>query len=153
MDTTVLILIGVILLLFFVSIILWTVWAYRVPTMAEGVFYYPSIASGRKGDANVGLIVKLRYRPNSKQGDLPDKDEVLTNAKAIFDDKGTYPEDSEWGLLGQSIAERVYKAYTTVGGVSLQINVLGGANESTVSTHGWVMPLSGDARYYDPSHD
>lgn len=150
MDGPLWIVIGVFLLLFVVSMVLWTVWAYQVPSLAEGVYYYPTIATGRKEDSSVGLIVKLRYNRNTKQGDIPEKADVLANASAVFDDKTTYPEDSEWNLLGQDIAERIYKAYTSVSGVSLQINVQGDANETTLSTHGWVSPLSGDARYYDP---
>jgi len=148
METALFIVIGVFLLLFVVSLILWTVWAYQVPSYAEGVFYYPTIATGRKEDSSAGLIVKLRYYRNTKQGDLPGKDDVLSNATAVFDDKTNFPDDSEWNLLGQGIAERIYTTYTSVSGVSLQINVLGDANETTLSTHGWVAPLSGDARYY-----
>ena len=134
------------LLLFVVSAILWSVWAAAVPSSAEGVFYYPGVATGRKGDATVNMVVKVRYLRGTKQGDLPSKKAVLATITDTFADVEEYPlASTEFDLLGHAIAKKVYDAHDPVKGVSLQIRgVTGELTHSVLSHYGYITPLPGD---------
>lgn len=133
------------LVLFVVSAILWSVWA-AVPSSAEGVFYYPGVATGRRGDTTVNMVVKVRYLRDTKQGDLPDKKSVLATITDTYANTEDYPPAStEFDLLGHAIAKKVYHAHDSVKGVSLQIRgVTGELTHSVLSHYGYITPLGGD---------
>jgi hypothetical protein len=134
------------LVLFVVSAVLWSVWASAVPSSAEGMFYYPGVVTGRKGDTVVNMVVKVRYLRGSKQGDLPSKKAVLAAITDTYANVDEYPlESTEFDRLGYAIAKKVYDAHDPVKGVSLQIRgMTGDLNHSVLSHCGYITPLPGN---------
>lgn len=134
------------LVLFLVSIILWTVWSSQVPSVSENIHVIDAVTTDRNSATGVNAIIKVKFASGTKQGDIPSREQSTAVLAAILADTDEYPAaTTTWNLIAQGVGKKYMDDFSAVSAVSVQLTpTTADANqaESAVYTRGYISPLT-----------
>lgn len=133
------------LVLFLVSIVLWSVWSAQVPSVSENIHVIDAVTTDRNSATALSAIIKVKFAPGTKQGDIPTRAQSTSVLASVIADTDEYPSaTSTWNLIAQGVGKKYMDEFSAINAVSVQLTpVTADANqaESAVYTRGYISPL------------